>query len=175
MDSVGKGYVHLYTGDGKGKTTAAFGLALRSLGAGLKVAVIQFLKDRPSSEVLSMKRWGDSISIELFGRKRKIKTPFTEDDVKAASSGFDRAREIMKTSGCDVLILDEINCAVHYNLLDVDEVIEAIRKKPNGLELVLTGRYAPEELYGYVDLITEMIAVKHYREKGVPFRKGIEL
>ncbi len=175
MNDEGKGYVHLYTGDGKGKTTASFGLALRAVGAGLTVVIVQFLKDQPSSEVHAIQRWGDSISIEQFGRRRKIKSPITNEDVKAASAGFRRAWEIMDTSACDLLILDEINCAVHYGLVDVGGVIDLIKKKREGLELVLTGRYAPKELYAYADLITEMIAVKHYKERGVPFRRGIEL
>jgi len=146
-----RGYVQVYTGNGKGKTTAAFGLALRAAGAGLKVYIGQFLKKGEYSELNSINRFKDLIKVEQFGGK-----------------------EIIFSREYDVVILDEINVALYYRLLSEEDLINLIKNKPSDVELVLTGRYASSQIIKIADLVTEMRKIKHYFSKGVTARKGIE-
>jgi cob(I)alamin adenosyltransferase len=166
------GYVHVYTGDGKGKTTAALGLLIRALGAGLSVCLIQFIK---SMEYHELSRLRDlDVPVSQFGRGCFITGEPTAEDRRLAREGVARARELFARGDLDLLVLDEINVAVALGLLSADEVVELVRDKPAGLELVCTGRGAPAALIEAADLVTEMRNVKHYYEAGIQARDGIE-
>ena len=169
-----KGYVQVYTGNGKGKTTAAIGLAVRAAGANLKVFIGQFVKGMHYSELESLKRFSDLITIKQFGRECFIFHDPTEEDIKCARDGLKEAKEIINSGEYQVVILDEINIALYYNLFPIDEVIDIIKNKPENVELILTGRYAPQEIIDIADLVTEMREIKHYYVKGVVAREGIE-
>ncbi|RKX37510.1 MAG: cob(I)yrinic acid a,c-diamide adenosyltransferase [Thermotogae bacterium] len=168
-----KGYIQVYTGNGKGKTTAALGLAVRAVGAGLKVYIAQFLKGMDYAELHSLKNFSN-ITLERFGRPQFIHGKPDKEDIRLAQEGLKRIREVLSSGNYDVVILDEANIAVHLKLFSAEELIEAIRGRASNVEVVVTGRYAPEELLKIADLITEMKDVKHYYEKGVQARKGIE-
>ncbi len=169
-----KGYVQIYTGNGKGKTTAAFGLALRAAGAGLKVFIAQFIKGMHYSELDAFKRFEDMITIRQFGRGCFIYEEPGQEDIDCARSGLAVVKEIVRDGGYQVVILDEINIAEHIGLFAVEDVIELIESKPEHVELVLTGRYAHPSLIERADLVTEMTEIKHYYSKGVEARDGIE-
>ncbi len=168
-----KGLIQVYTGKGKGKTTAGLGLALRAAGAGLKVYIGQFIKGPPYSENKVIRKIAN-IKVEQFGRGCFIKGPVKKRDKELAQSGLKKIRKIMAQGRYDLLILDEINIALKFRLLSLDEVITLIKNKPDRVELVLTGRYAPAKILKLADLVTEMKEVKHYYKKGVPARKGME-
>jgi len=167
------GYVHVYTGNGKGKTTAALGLALRAICAGKKIYIGQFIKGMHYSELDAVK-YLPNLVIEQYGRGCFIRGKPTEEDIKLARNGLKRAREVLNNQTFDIVILDEINVAIFYKLLDVVEVLELITNRPRNVELILTGRYAPKQIIEMADLVTEMVEVKHYYRQGVPARKGIE-
>ncbi len=169
-----KGYVQVYTGEGKGKTTAAFGLCLRAAGAGLKVYIGQFLKKGRFNEHRSLDRLDDLITVRQFGMPGFILGHPTEEDVSGAVAGLSEIEAAMKCGIYDVIIIDEINVAVHYGLVPLPRVLDLIRNKAEDVELVLTGRYAPQEIIDMADLVTEMRLVKHYHANGVSARKGIE-
>lgn len=169
-----KGYVQVYTGDGKGKTTAALGLALRAAGAGLKVYICQFMKTGNYSEIKALKRFSDLISIEQFGTGQFIKGPPAPEDMKAARSGLEKARRAMASGQYGLIILEEANVAVHFGLFSLEELLNLIADKPEGLEIIITGRGARPEIIDRADLVTEMKSVKHYFDKGVTARTGIE-
>lgn len=169
-----KGYVQVYTGNGKGKTTAAFGLALRAAGAGLKVYIGQFLKKGEYSELNSINKFKDFIKIEQFGGKRFIGQKIREEDRKLAKKGFKKIREIIFSREYNVVILDEINVALYFKLIPENDLIDLIKNKPSEIELVLTGRYASPQIIETADLVTEMRKIKHYFSKGVIARAGIE-
>jgi len=169
-----RGYVQVYTGNGKGKTTAAFGLALRAVGAGLKVYIGQFLKKGKYSELNSINRFKDLIKIEQFGGKRFIGQEIREEDRELAKKGFEKIKEIIFSGEYDVVILDEINVALYFKLIPENDLINLIKNKPPHVELVLTGRYASPQIIEIADLVTEMRKIKHYFSKGVTARKGIE-
>jgi len=165
--------IHLYTGNGKGKTTAALGLALRAAGAGKRVFIAQFVKGMDYSELHSIKRIPE-IELRQFGLDCFIENEPTQFDIDAAKQGLEETKKIILTDVHDMYILDEVCIALHYNLFTIEElqgVIDSITEKK---ELILTGRYAPKELYEIADLITEMNEVKHYFTKGIQARKGIE-
>jgi cob(I)alamin adenosyltransferase len=168
-----KGYVQVYTGDGKGKTTAALGLALRAAGAGLKVFFGQFVKNQKCSEHTALERLGAAISYRQYGCGLMMKGP-SDADIAAARKGFDEAAGMMAAGDYDLVILDELNVAVYYGLIDVEEVLALISRKPARVELVLTGRNAHPAVMEAADLVTEMRSIKHYYEKGVKARRGIE-
>jgi cob(I)alamin adenosyltransferase len=178
MNTIAKvmkqGLVQIYTGDGKGKTTAALGLALRAAGRSLKVFIAQFAKGMFYGEVEALKRFAPQITLHQYGRKTFIHDEPNEADVRLAREGWREIQEVMVRGECDLLIVDEIGIALHYRLVTLEEVRELIRRKPESMELVLTGRKIPEELYSRADLITEMREIKHYYNAGVPARKGIE-
>lgn len=170
-----QGLVQVYTGDGKGKTTAAVGLAMRAAGKGFRVLMVQFLKGRHYGEIESVKRMGDSFRIIQSGLDTFVKRGEpSEEDVRLAREGLETAREAIMSGDYDVVILDEINCAVDLGVLAVDEVLPLIDERPEGVELVLTGRGAPEEFCERADLITEMKNVRHCYDAGVGMREGIE-
>jgi cob(I)alamin adenosyltransferase len=174
--SIGKGYVQVYTGNGKGKTTAALGLAFRAMGCGLKTYVGQFMKGQKCSELDAAKTVSEYITIEQYG-----KTGFTRDkehpdaeSLKNAKKGLAKARKAITSGKYDIIVLDEINTAHFFRLITVEEMLELVKMKPDGIELVFTGRYAPQELIEAADLVTEMVEIKHYYRKGLTSRKGIE-
>lgn len=169
-----KGYIQVYTGDGKGKTTAALGLALRAAGAGLRVFIFQFIKKKRCSEHKLLERFQDLIKMKQYGKGFIMGRKPTRPDIKAAQDGFKEIKEILRSGNYDVLILDEANVAVHYNLLAVKNLLELMAAKPRGTELIITGRYADKRVVQMADLVTEMKEVKHYRKKGVKARAGIE-
>jgi len=168
-----KGYFQIYTGNGKRKTTAAFGLALRAAGHGLRVYIGQFMKKYPYGEVESLKRF-EGIVVEQFGTGNWVDHSVGEEEVEAAERGLEKCREALESGEYDVVVLDEVNVAVYFGLISLDEVLEVVKSKPEGVELVFTGRYAPKELIQLADLVTEMVEVKHYYTKGVLARDGIE-
>ncbi len=172
--SYKRGYVQVYTGNGKGKTTCSLGLALRATGDGNKVHIIQFMKGRRYSEIDAIE-FVPGMTIVQCGRDEFVSKEDPEQiDIDLAMDGFEKAKEAVLSGDHDMVILDEINVAMDYNLIDVDEVIDLISRKPSTLELVLTGRYAPQRIIDIADLVTEMKEIKHFYRKGVEARKGIE-
>ena len=170
-----KGYIQVYTGDGKGKTTAAMGLIVRALGNGMKVYFGQFLKNHPYSEIKTLQKLsGAQLTLAQFGTKRPVLEPMNEEDKTAALAGIQAAETKMKDGGYDLIILDEFNIVAGHKLVDEARLKLFIDNKPEGTELVLTGRSAPGWLIERADLVTEMKMIKHYFENGVPARKGIE-
>jgi len=169
-----KGYVHIYTGDGKGKTTAAIGLALRAAGAGMKVLIAQFLKGKASSEFIPLAKLSASITFAQYGRDCLIKEKPTKQDKNLALRGLKAVREAIVSGKYDLVILDEANVAVFFNLISVDDLLDLNKKKPEHVALVFTGRKAGPRLIEAADLVTEMKEIKHYYTQGVPARYGIE-
>jgi len=169
-----KGYIQVYTGNGKGKTTAAFGQALRAEGAGLKVFIGQFVKGKTYSENIAITRNLKNITIKQYGLGCFIVNTPTESDIRAARKGLEDMRKIIQNGNHDVVIMDEVNIALYYKLFEVDELIELMKSKPDHVELILTGRYAPQEIIDIADLVTEMKEVKHYYQAGTQAREGIE-
>ncbi len=169
-----KGLVHLYTGNGKGKTSAAFGLALRMAGHGGRVLIIQFLKGTPTGEVMAVKKIPE-IEVMRFGSERFVnpKNP-TAEDLEMAGRGLSVAREGMSSGRYRLVVLDEINVAVSFNLLSEEEVIEAVKERNPSTEVVLTGRYAPSSFYDLADYVTEFRELKHPFSRGITAREGIE-
>ena len=169
-----KGFVQLYTGDGKGKTTAAFGLALRAGGAGLKVFIGQFVKGKTYNENIAAQKYLKNIKVKQYGLGCFIINTPTTEDINAARKGLEEMKKIILSGKYDVVVLDEVTIALHYKLFTVEELLEIIKNKPEHVELVLTGRYAPQPLIEAADLVTEMKEVKHYYQQGVEAREGIE-
>ena len=169
-----KGYIHVYTGPGKGKTTAAIGLGMRAAGAGLKVYMIQFMKGRRYSELESIDKISNFTLVQ-HGRDEFVNKDNPEQiDIDLAQKGFAHAKEIIKGNNYDLVILDEINVAIDFNLIDMHDVLKLITEKPEKLELVLTGRYAHPEITRHADYVTEMLEIKHPYQHGVEARKGID-
>jgi len=169
-----KGYIQVYTGNGKGKTTAALGLALRAAGAGMKVFIAQFVKGQEYSEAIAVREHLPSISIKQYGRDCFIVNAPTQDDIDAARKGLEEVSALISSGEYDMLVLDEANIAIYYNLFSSAELIELLKRKPEPMEIIITGRYACPEILEAADLITEMKEVKHYYMEGVQARKGIE-
>ncbi|MCK4339395.1 MAG: cob(I)yrinic acid a,c-diamide adenosyltransferase [Candidatus Cloacimonetes bacterium] len=167
--------IQIYTGNGKGKTTAALGLALRAVGHDLKVIMIQFMKGKINYGELESAKLLPNFIIEQYGRPDFV-NPENPDkiDIDLAKQALKRAKEIIKSQKYDMVILDEINIAISFGLIEVDEVIDIIKQTPQKTELILTGRNAPPELEKYADLISEVREIKHHFQKGVSARKGIE-
>ena len=169
-----KGYVQVYTGNGKGKTTAAYGVAVRAIGAGMKVCLVQFIKGLYSSEFETFKRLKDSIDVLQYGDGNFIFNQPTEKDISNAKKGLDKLKSIISSNKYQVIILDEINMAVYLKIITVEEIIDIIANKPINVELILTGRYAHPKIIEMADLVTEMNEIKHYYKKGIVARVGIE-
>jgi cob(I)alamin adenosyltransferase len=169
-----RGYVQLYTGDGKGKTTASLGLVLRALGQGLRPAVLQFMKADPNwGEIVSLRKLG--VPVQQCGLDHwVIADKISDEDRAAAAEGFARARALVESGDHDLVVLDELVTAVFFELVPLKSVLDLIAAKPAAVELVITGRRAPEELIAAVDLATEMRPLKHYYDAGVRARPGIE-
>ncbi|MCX5831677.1 MAG: cob(I)yrinic acid a,c-diamide adenosyltransferase [Deltaproteobacteria bacterium] len=168
------GYIQVYTGDGKGKTTAALGLALRAAGAGLKVFIAQFVKGAEYSEIKALGRFSDLITLKQYGRGCFIYQEPAEEDKRLAVAGLEEAEAAMLSGQYQVIILDEVNIATYFPLFSVERLLDLIRKKPADVELILTGRKADPRIVEIADLVTEMGEIKHYYQKGVEARTGIE-
>jgi len=169
-----KRYIHVYTGPGKGKTTAALGLGLRAAGAGFKVHMIQFMKGRRYSELNSVEKLSN-FTISQHGRDEFVNKDEPEQiDIDLAQEGFAYAKNLIKSGKYDMIILDEINVAVDFNLIDLNELMKVIESKPENLELVLTGRYAHPEIQRIANYVTEMLEIKHPYQHGVEARKGVD-
>lgn len=166
--------IQVYTGNGKGKTTAALGLALRAAGAGLKVYIAQFAKGKIYSEHQALKKI-KNIKVEQFGRSCFIKCAPQECDMQLALAGIKKARQALTCGKYQMVILDEVNLAVKLKLLALKELLGLFNLLAQNTELVLTGRYAHPEIIKRADLVSEIKEVKHYYKRGVKARKGIEL
>lgn len=169
-----KGYVQVYTGDGKGKTTAALGLALRAAGAGLTVFIVQFIKSAEYSEIKALERFSDLITLKQFGRGCFIKGNPCQADIDVARQALKALHGALKSGDYDVVIADEANVAFGCKLISENDLLGLIDARPEHVELVLTGRGAPPSVEKRADLVTEMRPKKHYYEQGVLARKGIE-
>jgi len=173
---LSEGMIQVYTGDGKGKTTAALGLACRAVGYGFKVFVIQFMKgDIVYGEIESAKKLAPYLTIKQMGRGCLVKRDALKPvDFASAREAMDLAREVLRGGEHDIVILDEINIAVDLGLVNKEEVLKLMDERPSHVELVLTGRYAAPEIIERADLVTEMVEVKHYYQQGIQARAGIE-
>ena len=172
--SLTNGLIHVYTGNGKGKTTAAIGLGIRALGNGLKVLMIQFMKGRRYSELDALEQMKD-FTVVQFGRDEFVSKKNPEKiDIDLAQKGISYAREVLQKNLFDVVILDEINVAVDFQLIALDDVLNLLKLKPKTMELILTGRYAPPELIKHADVVSEVLEIKHPYQKGIQSRKGID-
>ncbi len=178
-----EGYLQVYTGDCKGKTTAALGLAFRALGHGFKIHMIQFLKGKGTNKMswseygewIAARKFGNLFTIEPYGRPEFVNPKHPkQEDIELAKKGVERAIEIMNKNEVDILILDELNVAYMFNLITLEDIFRIIENKPRDMELIITGRGAPKELIEKADLVTEMKEIKHYYYKGVDAREGIE-
>jgi cob(I)alamin adenosyltransferase len=169
-----KGYIQVYTGEGKGKTTAAVGLALRAAAAGLRVFIGQFIKAGGSGEIALLQQRCPEIAVEAFGRGRFIRGKPAPEDVEAARRGLSRLREAVSSGAYDLVVADEANGAVHAGLFPVAALLELADARRPEVELVFTGRDAHPDLVARADLVTDMRKIKHYFDAGVPARKGIE-
>ncbi len=172
-----KGLIQVYTGSGKGKTTAALGLALRAVGHGLSVLVIQFMKGNINyGELESSKKLSPNLTIMQSGRETFVsKTNPDPLDIRLAQEGFDFAEKAIADEAYDIIILDEINVAVDYGLIPLSDLLRLLDAKPKGVELILTGRSAGPEILEKADLVTEMVERKHYYRNGISAREGVEI
>lgn len=170
-DNYGK--IHIYTGNGKGKTTAAMGLALRAAGAGKNVFIAQFVKGMHYSELEALEKH-ENITIKQFGRSCFIEQEPVIEDILAAQTGFAEVKELIIHGTYNVMILDEIFIALYYKLIKSEELLSFIKSKPEDVELVMTGRYAQDMFIQIADLVTEMKEIKHYFNNGIKARLGIE-
>ncbi len=176
MPELKKGYIQIYTGNGKGKSTAAIGLAIRAAGYGLKVFILQLMKDFPYNEGKILSIMSDKIRVVKIGRDdwvfRKEKPP--QEEVDQAEKALSEFEEVMISKKYDVFILDEICAAIYFGLVNEERVMKILDKKPESIELVLTGRYCSGSLISRADLVTEMKEIKHYYSTGVKSRPGID-
>lgn len=169
-----RGCVHVYTGNGKGKTTAALGLCLRAVGAGFRVYIAQFMKSGAYSELKALKRLGQFVTIEQFGTGRFVRGKPSEEDQTVARQGFEAAKAALASGNYQMVILDESIVALNQGVLTQEQVHTWIDMRPEAVELILTGRNVPPEIVAKVDLVTEMREVKHYFQNGITARVGIE-
>ncbi|QTA87648.1 cob(I)yrinic acid a,c-diamide adenosyltransferase [Desulfonema magnum] len=169
-----KGYVQVYTGNGKGKTTASLGLSVRAAGAGLKVFIGQFMKMGDYSEMKALKKFSDLITIEQYGAGRFVKGKPSPEEIKSSREGLERIKAVVASGEYDLVIIEEGNVAVMVGLFSVQELLDIIDSKPEHMELVITGRGADLKIIEKADLVTEMKEIKHYYQKGIQARVGIE-
>lgn len=178
MNKLKSGYIQVYTGNGKGKTTAAMGLALRALGDGMTVYVVQFLKSRQTGEVKALKFFQENFKIFRFDKVKGFTWNLNQEELEILKQEIKKAynfvEEILKLRSCDILILDEIMGTLKNGFLTEEEVLKLMDLKPDNMELILTGRNVPNKILEKADLATEMKNIKHYYEKGVNAREGIE-
>jgi cob(I)alamin adenosyltransferase len=169
-----KGFIQVYTGNGKGKTTAALGLALQAAGDGLKVFIAQFNKRGDYSEIKALRRLSDLITVEQYGLGRFVDKKPSPEDIKAAQKGFKRVKNILSAGEHHLVVLDEANVAVKDGLFSAQDLLGIMLAKPDHVELVITGRGASPRIIENADRVIEMKAVKHYYNKGIKARVGIE-
>jgi cob(I)alamin adenosyltransferase len=170
-----RGLIHVYTGDGKGKTTSALGLALRAAGHGRRTYIGQFLKGQDYGELRAVERLGGLVTIEQYGKPTFLHAEkATAEDVRMAREGLAAARRAMSGGAYDIVVLDEVNVALHFELVTVQDVLALLDDKPPGVELVLTGRRVPDEILARADYVTEMRELKHPYAQGIAARRGIE-
>src|SRR4030065_1590520 len=171
-----QGFIQVYTGNGKGKTTAAIGQAVRAAGYGLKTYFVMFMKEFPYNEVKSLKNLKDFITLVQVGKDDFVykKVPPSETEKLAIKKALYETKNKMLSGEYDLIVLDEIFVSIFFGLIDKEEVISFIDTKPENVELIMTGRYCPQEIIDKAELVTAMKEVKHYYEKGVLARKGIE-
>jgi cob(I)alamin adenosyltransferase len=172
--SFGKGYVQVYTGDGKGKTTAAIGLAVRAVGAGCRVLLAQFFKKGDYSEIKTLGQLGERIEVKQYGTGRFIGERPTTMDRLLFRKGLKQIKTDLSSNAYQIVILDEANLAVSFGLLSVDGLVDIIAARPEQTELIITGRQAHRKVIDAADLVTEMKEIKHYYRKGIRGRVGIE-
>lgn len=170
-----KGYVQVYTGNGKGKTTAALGVAVRALGSGFNIYIGQFMKGQEYNELKTFEKL-NNIDVEMYGTDTCLisKEHVQKCDIDNAKAGIARVKEIFKSGKYQVVILDEMCVANFFGLVSEEEILDLIENKPEDVELILTGRYCPQSVIDRADLVTEMKEIKHYYSKGVISRDGIE-
>jgi cob(I)alamin adenosyltransferase len=168
-----KGYVQVYTGNGKGKTTASLGLSVRAAGAGLKVFIAQFMKQGDYSEINALSRF-DNIHIEQYGAGKFVKGKPSQEEKQRCAEGFNRLCTILRSGTYDLVVAEEANVACMCGLFSEKDLLDLMALKPDHVELVITGRGAPESVIAAADLVTEMREIKHYYQKGVAARVGIE-
>jgi len=169
-----KGYIQVYTGNGKGKTTSALGLSMRAAGADLNVLIVQFLKSGDYSEIKALKRFSDRITVVQFGSGRFIKGIPAPEEIAAAARGMEFVQKAMKSNQYDIIIMEEANVAAACGVIQTDDILSIMEMKPENVELVITGRGADSKVIEKADLVTEMKEIKHYFQKGVKARTGIE-
>ncbi len=170
-----KGLVQVYTGNGKGKTTAAIGLAVRAAGRDLNIYIGQFMKSPGYGEHNSLKELSERITVEQLGKEGfHVEDSPDEEDIKRAREGLEKIKKAMRSGDYDIVIADEICVAHYFDLLNLEDLKELIGNKPGKVELVFTGRKAPEEIIEMADLVTEMKDIKHPFEEGIEAREGIE-
>nr|MDO8099449.1 cob(I)yrinic acid a,c-diamide adenosyltransferase [Candidatus Njordarchaeota archaeon] len=172
-----RGLVEVHTGNGKGKTSAALGLALRAIGRGLKVCFVCFFKKNVTVEDLAAKQYlSGKLVVHQVGRPgfTWVDTEPLPKDYDLARAAFDLAKKVIESEEFDIVVLDEVNPAMEPGLLSIEEVLKLIREKPPNVELILTGRGAPKEIIEVADLVTDMVEVKHWYNKGISGRLGIE-
>ncbi len=169
-----KGYIEVYTGNGKGKTTAAIGLSIRAAGAGKKIFIAQFIKKGDYNEIKALKRFSDLVTVNQYGSGKFIKDKPTDEEISAAEKGLGEIKKIVASGEYDAVILDEANGAIACGLFTIEMLFDVIDAKADNVELVITGRGASKALIEKADLVTEMKEIKHYFQKGVVARDGIE-
>ncbi len=175
-ERLAKGYLQVYTGNGKGKTTAAVGLSIRALGNGLKIYFVQFMKDYPYGEVKILESFAPDLILRRYGNDSFVfekKQPSTKLK-RIVRQGLEEAEQAMLSGKYDLVVLDEVLVSIYFGLFSTEEILSFIRKRPPAVELILTGRYCPQSIKKISDLVTEMKEVKHYYKQGVKARKGIE-
>lgn len=174
--SLRRGYFQIYTGNGKGKTTAALGIAFRAMGHGLRTYIGQFMKGQIYGELKACKTLASLVTIEQYGKRTlmHVKEIPEEEDIRMAKLGLEKARQAMLSGRYDIVVFDELTTAHFFHLISIEEMLDTMATKPTGVEVIFTGRYAPPELVERADLVTEMREVKHYYQQGVGARRGIE-
>lgn len=171
-----KGYIQVYTGNGKGKTTAAIGQSLRAVGNDLRVYFVQFMKNFPYGEIRFLEQMAPSLTLKRYGTDDFVfkKTPPSNSLIKEMAAGLYEAEETMLNGSYDLIVLDEILVSVYFKIFTEERILEFLKRKPQRMEIILTGRYCPDSIIELADLVTNMTEVKHYYQKGVSARSGIE-
>jgi len=171
-----KGYIQVYTGNGKGKTTAAIGQSLRAIGNDLRVYFVQFMKNFPYGEVKLLEKMAPNLVLKRYGTDDFVfkKTPPSRDLIQEVESGLEQTERVMLDKSFQVIVLDEILVSIYFKLINEQSVLEFLNKKPDQTEIILTGRYCPDSILELANLVTNMTEVKHYYQKGVSARRGIE-
>lgn len=174
MEGLMEGCIQIYTGNGKGKTTSALGLAIQAVGAGKKVFIGQFLKSGKYSEIKSLKQFPDQVWVEHYGLGKFVKGRPSKEDIQAGKKGFQNIAKVMGAGDHDMIIIDEGNVAVKYGIISEASLLDLFDRKPEHVDLVITGRGATASVMDRADHVVELKEAKHYYKKGVKARVGIE-